>query len=868
MLEEYKHKRNFRETPEPKGGVPAKEGELAFVVQKHHASHLHYDFRLELKGVLKSWAVPKGPSMDPLVKRLAMLVEDHPWDYRNFEGIIPSGYGKGTVIVWDRGSYVTPRTESRNKKEQEHSITSQFWQGKLVISLNGEKLKGDFALYKVAERGENAWLLQKMEDEFATGDEVSKQEQSVLSGRTLEEVAKSPAKEWSGHKPKQDEKLSVLLREGQKKKMPVKVKPMAATLIDTPFQDEDWLYELKIDGYRILSFLSNGTVKLQSRGGKDYTSRYRVLAQELLKISWNVVVDGEVAVLDVAGRPNFDALQNYRETDVLVYYVFDILWVDGYDLTGLPLSKRREILELVMPPSEIIKLSEAFTDGKGLLHQVKELELEGIVAKRRSSVYKVGKRSRNWLKLPTVKRQEFVIGGWTESTESRPFRSLLFGAYDKDELKYIGQAGSGFSDKQMGKILQKLMKIEVEISPFVNEVEAKTPVHYVKPQLIANFRFANWTEKGKIRKPAVFLGFRDDKEAKEVILEMPLPPGEERRTVKAKASKPADRPVKNEKSVKSNWHFIEEEKITSKDSVMLDNKEVVLTNVEKQLWKGVPKAALIEYYHKMAPYILPHLQDRPQSLHIKNVNAGAPGFYIKDMEGHAPAWAQVFPVKRKHVTAEKSEVIHYLVCNDEATLLYMINLGCIDVNPWISRTESYLNPDYLIIDLDPMANDFDKVVQVALHSKEVLDEWKLTSFPKTSGKTGLHIYIPCIGFSYGETRPIALKLCKLIEAKAPEISTTENAISKRGNKVFVDYNQNDEADTVAAAYSVRPANSPMVSAPLAWKEITKGLTPATFTIDSMEGRIEEKGELFAPVLDQKVAEKNSNILRKLQKEEV
>lgn len=863
-LSKYKQKRSFDKTPEPTGGKPA-GNELRFVVQKHHASRLHYDFRLEMEGVLKSWAVPKGPSTNPADKRLAMMVEDHPWDYRNFEGIIPEGYGAGTVIVWDEGTY-EPAEKKKTKKEDVKSLMHHLYQGSISFVLHGEKLKGEFSLVKTKEHGDNAWLLIKKKDEYATITDITKKDRSVVSGKTLEQVKENPQKEWQSNRAKKvtntkenaqenvdENELLDLLKEGNKSKFLSDVKPMLCSLIKEPFDDPDFLYEVKLDGYRIIAYVQDGKVLLTSRSGLDYTKKYHAIEQQLSQLNFDVILDGEIVALNKEGHPDFDALQKNNGENPLVFYLFDILWCKGFDLMNLPLTDRKEILSKAIPFNNTIRFSDSFDEGTQLFELIKKQEMEGIVAKRRTSKYTSGKRGKDWLKLPTEKRQEFVIGGWTESAGAAPFASILFGYYENGKLMCQGRAGGGYKTKQKEKIMEKLRPLEIKKSPFDNEVDTDRKVHFVKPELVANIKFATYTASGKIRKPAIFLGFRKDKNPKQVVKEKVF-------QIEQVEEKPDEY---KEVSSESSWKNLENEKITSKDSVTIDGEKVPLTNIEKELWKGVTKADLMAYYHSVSPYILPYLKDRTESMHIKNIRATAPGFYIKDMEGHQPKWAETFVTKRKHRKKGKRNTIDYLVCNDEATLLYMINLGCIDVNPGTSRIGNYLEPDFIIIDLDPSDNDFKKVIKTSLVAKEIFDNLKLETFVKTSGKTGMHIYIPCEKFSFSDARNIAEKICRRINNLLPEITTLETSVSKRGNKLYIDPNQNDEADTLAAPYSVRPAALPTVSTPLEWKEVNAKLYPKKFDIHSISDRIKKKGDLFEGVMDEKIRKKNSTILKKL-----
>lgn len=859
-LTQYKQKRSFGKTPEPVGGKPTGR-QLRYVVQKHHASHLHYDFRLEMEGVLKSWAVPKGPSMDPSVKRLAMMVEDHPWDYRDFEGIIPEGYGAGTVIVWDEGTY-EPAEKRKTKKENEKTLLHHLYQGAISFVLHGKKLKGEFSLIKTESRGDNAWLLIKKKDQFSTKKDITEMNKSVLSGKTLEEVKANPEKEWESNRAKKtgtnendtDKKdIDQLLKKGEKTKFLSKVKPMLCSLIKEPFDDSEFLYEVKLDGYRIMAYIQKNKVVLRSRSGLDYSTKYPEVVKALSVQDFDMIVDGEMVALDENGRPDFDALQKGDRKNPLVLYLFDILWCNGYKLMDLKLTERKEILSKAIGFNEVIRYSDDFEQGIQLFEVIKKQGMEGMVAKRKDSRYEAGKRGKDWLKLPTEKRQEFVIGGWTESDNSSPFAALVFGYYEEGKLMYQGHAGGGFKGNQKKEIKELLEKIEIKKSPFANKVDTDRKVHFVKPELVANIKFATYTSSGRIRKPAIFLGLREDKKPEQVIEEKAVP-----------IEEVENEEEKNQESVTgNNWQILENQEITSEDSVIIDGKKVTLTNVEKELWPGTTKAQLIEYYHSVAPYILPYLKDRAESLHIKNIRPTAPGLYIKDMQGKQPGWAKVFSTKRKHAKKGKRNIIDYLVCNDEATLLYMINLGCIDVNPGTSRIDNYLQPDFIIIDLDPSDDDLQKVIETTLAAKKVFDLLKIKVFVKTSGKTGMHLYIPCEKFTFPQARDIAEEICKRINQFLPDITTTEITVSKRGHKLYIDPNQNDEADTVAAPYSVRPAPHPIVSTPLEWKEVNKKLDPRKFDINSISDRLKNKGDLFAGVMNEKIRKKNSSILKKL-----
>ena len=645
---------------------------------------------------------------------------------------------------------------------------------------------------------------------------------------------------------------------GVKSPFPKVIKPMLATLTSEPFDKEDWIYELKWDGYRVVAMVEKSKVVLRSREAQDFTSRYRVLVDALSAFKHELVLDGEVVVLDDNGQPDFNELQRYNGSQPLVYYVFDLLWLDGYSLLELPLTVRKASLRKLIDDNGLIKYSEHFESGIELFEHVQSMGLEGVIAKKKESSYMPGKRSNSWLKVKANKRQEFVIGGYTRSENNQPFKSILFGYYENGRLVYVHHGGGGFTFRQKQDFLKELQKIEIQKSPFVNEVAVDAPVHWVKPVFVAEFEISTKeTRNGFIRHPAIFKGLRTDKKPADVVKELNFrETSAEKEAPPAAPSKKAVKRAPIALSAASNWPEILSQKITSKETFDIEGHSLTLTNVEKKLWNDITKAELIQYYHIVSPYILPHLKDRPLSLHIKHIAPGAPGLYVKDMEGRQPEWATIFTTERKHKKKGKRNQIDYLVCQNKATLFYLVNLGCIDINPWTSRMASPLQPDYIVIDLDPSDDDFSKVIESAKAAKEVFDKHKLTAFIKTSGKTGMHLCLPAEGFGFPEARKMAESICKEIYYLLPGITTTNVSINQRGNKLYLDPNQNDEADTIASAYSARPFHLPTVSTPLEWKEVNSKLDPQAFTIASIPARLKKKGDLFYGVLDKKHAVKN------------
>src|SRR5664280_1548811 len=501
-LSKYKEKRNFKGSPEPTGGNPDIY-KLRFVIQKHDASHLHYDFRLEMEGVLKSWAVPKGPSTDPDIKRLAMMVEDHPYDYRNFEGIIPGGYGAGTVIVWDEGFYELADADGKDKKAQNKELRKGIYSGKLHFVLHGKKLKGEFALVKMHDRGENAWLLFKVKDKYVSKEDITLKDKSVISRKTLGQVEKTTSDLYGAKRVKETE--------GKRTKFPSKLSPMLATMVDKPFDKEGWQYEIKWDGYRTVAFCNKNKVELKSRNDKSFNAKFYPVYKAVQQWNINAVVDGEVVVLDEDGKSNFGALQNWRsEADGEIYfYVFDLLWMNGKDLMQIPLSERRNILKHIVPENNVIRLSENFeVSGIEFFETAKKMGLEGIMAKKSDSVYSAGNRSKEWLKIKANKRQEMVIGGYTKNDDSsKSFSSLLLGVFEKGKLIYTGKVGTGFNDKQQIEMLKQFKPHITKSAPFTELPDINKPSRFrpnpphataiwMKPEMVCEVSFTEMTTDG------------------------------------------------------------------------------------------------------------------------------------------------------------------------------------------------------------------------------------------------------------------------------------------------------------------------------------------------------------------------------------
>ena len=899
-LEKYVEKRDFTKTAEPKAGKSRDKDKLMFVIQKHDASRLHYDFRLEMEGVLKSWAVPKGPSTDPKNKRLAMMVEDHPFDYRNFEGIIPQGeYGGGTVIVWDEGTY-EPIEEIKGKKAQEKHLLAQLKAGSLKIKLHGEKLQGEYALVKTHGMGENGWLLIKHKDDFASSADITKKDKSVLSGKTIETMEKTSEKVWQhGHEenveeqPKKkalkkklhepadeiadmaadatddDKKVDVtaLLKKAPKADIPIGIKPMLATLVNEPFDDPDWVYEVKWDGYRALGFINKGEVQLLSRNNKDFNEKYYPLKQLLESWKINAVIDGEILVLNDKGISNFGALQNWRsEADgELVLYIFDILWYEGKNLMELPLTNRQAILKEVIPTDDDrVRLSQVFKgNGTEFFEAAGKIGLEGIMAKKANSTYLPDNRSKDWLKIKVNKRQEVVIGGFTKNEgTAKQFSSLLLGVYEDGRFQYVGKVGTGFSDKLQKEMMTMFKPLITDKLPFENEPDVNKPSRFrpnppkakatwLKPELVCEVSFAEVTSDGVFRHPS-FEGMRVDKKAKEVVRETEA---ETTDIIEEEKPKAAEKPKAEEAPTK---HKLVSAPKESTKRTLLNPKEetqvkkicghdLKFTHLSKVYWPedGITKRDMFNYYYQVAEYILPYLKDRPQSLNRFPNGIHGPSFYQKDVRGKSPDWVRTFPY-----TTSDGEDKDYLVGHDEATLLWMASLGCIEMNPWFSRIQSPDNPDYCIIDLDPDKNTFDQVIEAAQEVKKVLDAINVPSYCKTSGSTGMHIYIPLgAKYDYDQSQMFARLIVNIVHQQIPDYTSLERMIKNRDGKMYLDFLQNRPGATIAGPYSLRPKPGATVSMPLHWDEVKPGLTMKHFTIHNSIARLKKEGDLFKGVLD-------------------
>ena len=757
-LSEYRRKRDPKITPEPFGRGERGQKPI-FVVQRHDATRLHYDFRLEKDGALASWAVPKGVPLEPGARALAVHVEDHPLEYAAFHGEIPKGqYGAGSVEIFDSGTYELLE-EKRN--------------GQLTFDLHGQKLRGRWTLVPAHLDGkEQNWLLIKGHDD---------------DGREV--VQRTYA-------------------------------PMLATPDTRVPHGEDWVHEVKFDGFRAVVYVRGGECKLVSRNDNDLTERFRDVAKAIEKAvkSPNAVVDGEITRIDPSGRTSFSELQ--QGSGPLVYYAFDLLELDGEPhIDETVLERKAQLRELLDRRVKNVALSEHFDDGDALFAVAQEQRLEGIISKRASSTYKPGRRTRDWLKIKTENNEEFVVAGYTRGAGRRAdtFGSLVLGINDGDRLRYVGNVGTGFNDAEIRKLLELLRPLHRETPPFPEVPKMprvrRGDVQWVEPRLVAQVRFGEWTHDGHLRHPA-YLGIREDKEAAEVTSESGIPP--------------------------------------MPDVLRKGKRELRLSNLDKPFWpdEGITKGDLLRYYHEIADAIVPHLEKRAFTMRRYPDGAYGKAFFQKDAPSHMPDW---IPRYRALVTTrEKSRAkkwVDFPVVNDELALLWMVNMGCIDMNTWYSRIDKPDRPDFVLFDLDPTPEvPWSQTIAVALILKELLDALELTSFPKTSGGKGFHVLVPVDRRStFDDTRRFSEHVAGAIARTHPTLATTEWSKAKRRG-VLIDANQNGEGKTIASVYSVRPKPGAPVSTPLTWDEVNDKLNPATYTMQVVLERVRRLGDVYAPLL--------------------
>lgn len=841
-LQRYWKKRNFKETPEPRGKTKAPSERLQYVIQKHAASRLHYDFRLELDGTLKSWAVPKGPSLDPGQKRLAVHVEDHPLDYAGFEGIIPpKQYGAGTVLLWDRG-YWTSIGDPR----------SNYHRGRLKFHLEGKKLHGIWNLVRMGgqqEAGKENWLLIKEKDEDArsgkTSEVTQKLLESVESGRTIEQIASGRHRMWQSNRPAGKEaksasrpkdtgtkRLAGARRAAQEEWMP----PQLATLADKAPVGDEWVHELKYDGYRILCRVKNKSATLFTRNDNDWTAKLQQIAEAAASLPVkNAWLDGEVVALMPDGRISFQALQNAFDTKSetnLVYYVFDLLYLDGSDLRHVPLLDRKRALATIIPSesSGLVRYSDHITGrGEVVFEQACRQGMEGMISKRTDAVYLAG-RNRNWIKVKCGHRQEFVIGGFTDPSGSRvAFGALLLGVYDgKGQFRFAGRTGTGFSERSLKELHKKLTALEQSKSPFVNPpqgIDARG-VHWVKPRLVAEVSFAEWTNEGLLRQ-AAFQGLREDKPAKSVIKEGPgkktpartASSGPSKTAVRRRAGTTGKAAKKNETS---------EDGPTTVAGVTLSHPDRVLFPDQ-----GFTKLALARYYEQVGTWLLPHLQDRPLTLVRCPEGHNKECFYQKHANDKVPD-----TIGRVKIHGEKG-VSWYMLADSLPAVIGLVQMGVLELHTWGAKQDALDRPDRIIMDLDPDPTvPWKCVIEAAQLVKTLLNELDLECFVKTTGGKGLHVMLPLQRVhTWDEVKTFSKGLADHLVRLIPDRFVANMSKQKRKGKIYIDYLRNAKGATAIAAYSTRARAGAPVSVPLAWEELSADLRSDHFTVANVAKRL-------------------------------
>jgi bifunctional non-homologous end joining protein LigD len=870
-LKEYKRKRDFRRTPEPAGNGAKSAPGRQFVVQKHAARRLHYDFRLELAGTLKSWAVPKGPSLDPGVKSLAVQVEDHPLEYATFEGVIPQGeYGGGTVMVWDHGTW-----------EPEADPDKGLKQGKLKFKLNGEKLHGSWALVRMGgsagEDGKN-WLLIKHRDDEARPaaklDVLKRKPRSVLSGREMDQIAEDADRVWSSNRQaaRKPAKKTSAAKVGSKTKraasrkpagrapidakelsklsgarrapLPDKFQPQLATLASRVPEGDDWLHELKFDGYRILARVEKGEIRLVTRRANDWTARFRSVADALEELPVNsAILDGELVSLDEQGLSNFQQLQNSMnrgKVESIVYYVFDVPYLDGFDLAQLPLVERKEVLARLLlstnPKNDgTVRYSDHIRGrGEEVLQYACRGAMEGIVSKRADSLYQQY-RSSSWLKVKCLKEQEFVIGGYTKPEGSREgFGALLVGYYDKGDLNYAGRVGTGFTSQSLRELTAELKQRRVDSPPFKNPPTGsrRRGVNWVRPELVAQVAFSEWTSDGRLRQPS-FQGLREDKPAKEVVRELAKsPPDIERRSRSRSSSVQADT-VNGQNRTRGR-------KPKAPGSSHAASREVVvagvrITNPDRVLYpeQGLTKRDLAEFYERIADWVLPYVVNRPLTLVRCPEGHTGECFYQKHLTGYMPEAVEGVRVKEKGKSEE------YVMIRDLAGLISLVQMGVLEIHPWPARVDKLERPDYLVFDLDPGEGvEWKAVVAGAREVKERLEGAGLRAFLRTSGGKGLHVVVPLQRRNtWDELKQFAKSVADTMTRDAPDRYLATMSKAKRRGKVYIDYLRNQRGATAIASYSTRARDGAAVATPISWEELTATSRADKYNVSNLPKRL-------------------------------
>jgi bifunctional non-homologous end joining protein LigD len=878
-LTEYSAKRSFTATPEPAPAVPeTRTGPLLFVIQQHSARRMHYDFRLECDGVLKSWAVPKGPSLDPAEKRLAVPTEDHPFDYASFEGVIPPGqYGAGEVIVWDCGIYSPDEDEPwvDDRAEAERQVREGFEKGKLSLLLRGEKVKGSFALVRTS-RGKD-WLLIKHKDRFVSKDDVTARNRSVLSGIAVDEMKAMPVQRIAA---------AQLVPTGKLEAMPADLEPMKAELIDAPFNKADWMWEPKLDGYRVIAFVDEN-VRLRTRRGLEVAKQFPGLVAELACQGPRMILDGEIVAFDPGGKPSFNALQNRfqlksqrdiaaaEKSTPVVFYAFDLLHFAGVDLRQAPYADRRRYLAQCLLPSPLVQLVHASEDGGELYSAAIASGFEGVIGKRKQSRYEPGKRSSSWVKVKATRSEEFIVGGYTKGKGARaPLGALLVGYWEGKKLRYASHVGSGFDERSLPQVRARLEPLERKTCPFADKPEMNAPTTWVEPKTVVEVKFQGWTDEHSLRAP-VFLRLRDDIDARRVRREA-------RSAIEPETSSGSE----------IDDLLLQLERSKANGAVSVGPHTIKLSNLDRVYWPAdaalkqpaLTKRDLLRYLAQVSPFMLPHLADRPLTMIRMPDGIKGQRFYQKHWAQERPPFVETITVFSEH----KDESHEYLLCNNLPTLLWLAQSGTLEFHVWHSRAHigndspvrstdyssslealesSILNfPDYVVFDIDPYIYSgkeapgeepelntvaFEKGKEVAFKLRELLNGMSLEPIVKTSGKTGLHVFLPIRRtIDFDMAREVSEQVGRHLMRLAPKDVTLEWSVPKRTGKIFMDYNMNVRGKTLNVAYSPRGAAGAPVSMPLTWDELARA-HPLDFRITNAAEFVSPSGDRWREALTRK-----------------
>ena len=872
-LETYRKKRNFARTPEPEPGSVG-DGTGRFVVQRHRATSLHYDFRLEVDGVLVSWAVPRGPTLDPDQRRLAMRTEDHPIEYFDFEGTIPAGeYGAGDVIVWDWGTFTPEETDDP---------AAALAAGELKFRLEGQRLRGRYTIVQTGGKRDafgrksehNQWLLiRKRDDDAVAGWDAEDLPASVKTGRTNDEVAAGVSPKALGAPPAVEPEPD--LSAARPASLPDFIAPMLATMTDGAFDDPDWLFEIKWDGYRVEAVVRDGQARVWTRNRVDAATYFPDLAG---RADWiaarEAVVDGEVVALDAEGRPDFSLLQDRtglrgleaatgrrsrdaaplsadeRRAIPLAYMAFDLLHIDGSSLLAVPLEERKRLLRRVIRPHPMVRYaSHVVGDGEAFVGAAAERGLEGVVAKRRASRYEPGKRSRDWLKVKLRREQELVVAGWLPGQGSHADLGSLIVAVNVDgRLRHAGQVGSGISEAMRRRLLAEMEAIRQDASP-LDPVPRLPGAHWVEPRIVIRAEFAEWTTDGLLRQ-AAFKGIEVSKEASAVVREEALPAARVtagRRPRKHAEQDSATQPV--EAATPAELAALEE--IGREGRWQVAGHELRVTNLDKVLFPAegehlaLTKRDLIRHYVTVGPMLVPYLAGRGLNLQRFPDGIGKKGFWQKDLPGHAPSW-----IGRWTYTGSEGAK-DYVVVDRVAALAWLAQEAAIELHPWTSRTAAPDRPTYALIDIDPgTETTFEEILVLARLFRAALQHLGAIGLPKVSGKRGVQIWLPVKPiYTFEQTRDWVEALSRAVGQTVPELVSWEWSKRDRGGRARLDFTQNAVNRTLVAPYSVRPSPGGPISAPLRWEELDDpDLAPDRWTIETLQERLDAVGDLFAPAL--------------------